>query len=141
MESLIQDFRFGIRTFLKSPGFTVIALLTVALGIGANSAIFSVVNGVLLKPLPYPDPDRIVTLENVPVFEGPIKKLSVSNLNQWRSEARSFEFVGVYGLLSDGINLTGGSEPDRVNATEATGDFFSALGIRPFIGRSITTDD
>ena len=141
MESLIQDFRFGVRTFIKSPGFTVIALLTIALGIGANSAIFSVVNGVLLRPLPYPDPDRVVTLENVPVFEGPEKKLSVSNLNQWRPQARSFEFVGVYGLVSDGINLTGGSEPDRVNATEATGDFFSAIGIKPLIGRSITTDD
>ena len=141
MESLIQDFRFGVRTFVKSPSFTVIALLTIALGIGANSAIFSVINGVLLKPLPYPDPDRVVALENVPVFEGPDKTVSVSSLNQWRPQTRSFEFVGVYGLLSDGINLTGGSEPDRVNATEATGDFFSAMGIKPLIGRSITTDD
>jgi len=71
MESLIQDFKFGVRTFFKSPGFTVIALVTIALGIGANSAIFSVVNGVLLKPLPYPEPEKVVTISGAPVFGGP----------------------------------------------------------------------
>src|SRR5262252_7988678 len=104
METLLQDIRYATRQLLKSPGFAVIAVLTLALGIGANTAIFSVVNGVLLRPLPYHEPDRLVRVWHVPPaksFPG-MTKFSVSPANylDWRSQSSSFEQMAAYGFRS-----------------------------------------
>src|SRR5581483_5732211 len=141
MDSIFQDLRFGIRTLFKSPGFTIVALITLALGIGANSAIFSVINGVLLKPLPYPNPQSIVLINGAPIFPPDSGELKSEALMQWRGRAHSFEQIGAYGILSNGVNVTGGSEAERVTATEVDPNFFRALGVQPLFGRTFNDDE
>src|SRR5262245_57348018 len=120
MRTLWQDLRFGARMLLKMPGFTLIAILTLALGIGANTAIFSLVNAVLLRPLPYAEPERLVWMWGN--FSGGTSRASVSPLDflDYREQNRSFEQLGAF--LSDGafVNLTGGGEPKRLRAGVVT---------------------
>ena len=138
METLLKDLRFGIRVMARSPGFTLVALVTIALGIGANTAIFSVVNTVLLRPLPYEQPDRLVVLwerqEQIPQ-ESP----SLPDFNDWRTLSRSFEQVAL--ARRDNVNLTGAGEPERLIARQITGNFFSTLGVAPQIGRAFTAEE
>jgi predicted permease len=132
LERLMQDLRFGVRMTAKSPGFAVIAILTLALGIGANTALFSVVNGVLLNPLPYPEPERLVTLhESKPNFEA--GSISFPNFKDWRKENTSFSMMGISRGYSFG--LTGAGEPEQVRAQFISTDFLPMLGVKPVIGR------
>ncbi|MFP5261897.1 MAG: ADOP family duplicated permease [Blastocatellia bacterium] len=131
---LWQDLRFGVRMMRKHRGFTFIAVLTLALGIGANTAIFSLVNAVLLRPLPYSDPDRLVTL----VKSYPQKGLDSWGLSQadfamYRDQNHVFEKMA--GFTSTGFNLTGAGEPERLRGVSVTADFFSVLGVEPVVGR------
>src|ERR1700722_15146862 len=113
METLQQNLRYGLRTLAKSPGFTSVAVLTLALGIGANTAIFSVVNAVLLQPLSYPNPDRLVELElSSPQGNGHIT--SIPKFNVWREQTQVFDSVAAYDFGGPGINLTGGDRPEQV---------------------------
>ena len=141
MDSLIKDIRYGLRSLLKRPGFTAIALLALALGIGANTAIFSLVNAVVLQPLPYPDPDRLVwawgTARNGP------NRASVAPLDylDFRNQNKTFEQFAAQFTLPTSANLTGSGEPERLNASAITGNFFDTFGVRPVLGRGFSLDN
>ena len=126
---------------IKKPGFSVIAVLTLALGIGANTAIFSVVRAALLRPLPYADPDRLITLGGVRSEEELSLALSPPSWNasypdylDWRKQSKTFESLA--GFTGDGFTLRGAGEPETVTAVQATTNFFSTLGVTPFLGRN-----
>ena len=138
MESLLQDLRYGIRGLLKRPAFAAIALLILALGIGANTAIFSVVNAVLLRPLPYDEADRLVFLTetNQAMAEIPI---SYPNFTDWRNQNHVFEKVGVYNF--DSYNLTSSGEAERILTAQASADLFAALRVNALVGRVFTNDE
>ncbi len=145
MQSIRQDIRFAVRMLLKQPGFSLIAIITLALGIGANTAIFSVINAVLLRPLPYDEPHRLMLLQRAPLF---IPKDSttrifppVSEWFNWRDQAQSFESIAACGGFSAGVNLTGAGEPERIEATEVTVNFFDAMGVRPVRGRAFQSEE
>ena len=127
MESLFQDLRYGARLLLKKPGFTFVAVMTLALGIGANTAIFSVVNGVLLKPLPYPEPQRLVTLRS---------NQSVPDLDDIKAQSQTVEYFG--GVVVQALDYTGEAEPIQVQAGLCNADLFDLLGARPLLGRVIS---
>jgi putative ABC transport system permease protein len=135
MENLLQDVRYGIRTLAKNLGFTAVAVLTLALGIGANTAIFSVVESVLLRPLPYPQPERLVEIANTYLPQLPKVGLSPGDYADWRRQNASFSEMGTYAKITQGFNLTGQGEPQRVQAAYADDGLFPMLGIRPFAGR------
>jgi len=133
VETLWQDVRFGVRMLRKSPGFTTVAVLTLALGIGANTAIFSVVNAVLLRGLPFKDTERLVVVyAKTPTV--PRNWVSYPELLDWRSQSRQFDALA--GWTSQSVNLTGEDEPTRVVGSFVTANFFPMLGIEPVLGRS-----
>jgi len=132
LDRLTQDLRFGIRMLAKSPGFTTVSILTLALGIGANTALFSVVNGVLFNPLPYPEPEQLVTLhESKPNFE--TGSISFPNFRDWRKENTTFSKMGISRGYS--FSLTGAGEPEQVQAQFISTDFLPMLGVKPVMGR------
>jgi len=135
MRDLLQDVRYAVRALLKSPGFALIAVLTLALGIGANSAMFGVVNAVLLRPVPYPQPERLVRLYATRhgFHQGPV---SYPNFLDWRQHSRSFEEMAAYRL--DNFNLTGQGHPERLRGAMASAGLFAVLGINPIVGRTFT---
>jgi predicted permease len=138
MNAFLQDIRYALRMLAKSPGFLGIASLTLALGIGANTALFSVVNGVLLNPLPYPHPDRLVALySRTATFSE--SSISYPNFLDWQRNNRSFAAMAAY--RSENFNLTGAGEPERVRGEMVSADFFSILGVSPVIGRDFTAQD
>ena len=134
MQSLGQDLRFGARMLMKQPGFTLIAVLTLALGIGANTTMFSVVNAVVLRPLPYPEAARLVRLwESNPARGLSESSTSAPNFVDWRKQQTVCEQLAAYEFAT--FNLTGGNEPQRVAALSVTTNLFSTLGVRPALGR------
>jgi len=137
MSTLVQDIRYGWRTLRKSPGFTAVAVLVLALGIGANTAIFSVVNAVLLRPLPFNQPDRLVELYHVPpqaAFPGiHLFAVSPANFFDWRAQAHSFEGMAAYGFGH--YTLTGKGQPIPVPLCSSTYGLFSILHVQPMLGR------
>jgi putative ABC transport system permease protein len=140
LRDFADDARFGLRTLRKSPGFTAIAVLTLALGIGANTAIFSVVENVLLRPLPYDHPESLVEIKNTyPGFQA--VGISAGDYADFHREAKSFSATGAYGEVSQGFNLTGVGEPERVEASVASSDLFSMLGIRAVVGRTFLAEE
>ena len=138
MGSLLQDLRYGLRMLAKNPGFTTVAVLTLALGIGANTAVFSVVNGVLLRPLSYPEPDRLMMIhETSPQFD----QMSVTypNFQDWQRENRSFESIGAY--RNDDFNFTGSGEAERVQGEMVSAEFFPVLGVKAEFGRAFSVQE
>ncbi|MGH9935156.1 MAG: ABC transporter permease, partial [Blastocatellia bacterium] len=132
-EEMFQDLRYGARMLWKNPGFTTVVVLTLALGIGANAALFSVVNGVLLNPLPFPQPEQIVTLhQSKPNFE--TGAIPYPNFRDWQKENRTFSAMAI--SRGFGFTLIGAGEAERVVARWVSADFFSALGVKPQIGRN-----
>lgn len=137
-EAFLQDVSYGIRMLVKSPGFATIAILTLALGIGANTAIFSVVNGVLLNPLPFPNSKRIVSMfQDKTNF--PKGSISYPNFLDWQRENRSFDSMAAY-READGT-LTGVPEPENVKAQRVSATFFPILGVNPILGRNFRVDE
>ncbi|HKQ79878.1 MAG TPA: ABC transporter permease [Blastocatellia bacterium] len=134
MHNFLQDLRFGVRLLLKNPGVTLIAALTLALGIGANTAIFSVVNAVLLRPLPYPEPDRLIFIYNTK-----LKMLMEAEFLRLRDQARSLEGVSLY--TSTTYTLTGMGEPERISSGTASGEFFNVLGAPMKLGRTFKLEE
>ena len=133
MNTLFQDLKYGLRMLGKNPGFTAVAALTLALGIGANTAIFSVVNGVLLNPLPYPGPNQLVSLhESKPNF--PYGAISYPNFLDWQKDNHTFSSMAV--ARGYGFTLTGAGESERVRGEFVSSDFFLVLGVKPLIGRT-----
>ncbi len=138
MSNFWQDIRFTIRVLLHNRGFAAIAILTLALGIGANTALFSVVNGVLLNPLPFPDPDYLYAIyAKTSTFAQ--ASINYPNFEDWQRQNHSFAFLGAF--RSDDYNLTGSGEPERLHAHMVSADFFPAYGINPLIGRSFRRDE
>lgn len=138
MTSLWNDLRYGARMLLKNPGMTFVVILALALGIGANTAIFSVVNAVLLQPLPYDESDRLVFLNEKSAV---LDEMSISypNFTDWRNQNNSFEKIGVYNRAS--YNLTNSGEAERIVAAQASADLFAALRVNPAHGRLYTNDE
>ena len=137
MNILFQDLRFALRLMLKSPGFSAIAIITLALGIGANSAIFSVVNAVLLRPLPFNDPSRLVLVEERSKY--PTITVSYLNYLDWRDQSHSFE--SMQAMYTTNMTLTGKDEPERVVTRMVTSGFFPLLGVSPRIGRNFSREE
>src|SRR5438128_1738816 len=139
MASLTNDLRHSIRLLLKSPGFTGIAVAALAIGIGANTAIFSVVNTVLLQPLPYPEPDRLARIgRQFPAGIG--YTASVPKFMAWR-RARSFDGIAAYDFGGPGVNLSGGDRPEQVRGIHVSADYFRVFGTIPAIGRTFTAEE
>ncbi len=138
MDTLIYDIRIGIRSLLKRPGFTVIAIFTLALGIGASTAIFSVVDGVLLRPLPYPKAEQIVQLREVNP-RGTQMAFAEPNFQDLRARSHVFEGIAQYSGLLTTVN--GGSEPVRALTYAVSADFFKIVGVTPIVGRTFTPDE
>jgi putative ABC transport system permease protein len=132
MEELFQDVRYGLRMLRKSPGFTAVALLTLALGIGANTSIFSVVYGVLLRPLPYKDSDRVIVLNETNPKVGTVS-VSYPNFLDWRSGNRAFSRMTAVASVS--YNLAGVNQPENISGEAVSPDFLSMLGVHPVLGR------
>ena len=140
MTDLLQDLRHSVRGFLRTPGFSALAILTLALGIGANSAIFSVVNGVILKPLAYPEPERLVMITSqFPTMGFDRFWMDPPEYFDFKENNQSFEAVGAYNVSA--ANLSAGEHPSRVTALFVTADLFDALAVRPFRGRTLEPDD
>ena len=132
MEELFQDTRYGLRMLRKSPGFTAVALLTLALGIGANTSIFSVVYGVLLRPLPYQDPARLIVLNETTPKVGMVS-VSYPNFLDWRSSNHAFTRMTAVASVS--YNLAGVNQPENISGEAVSPDFLSMLGVHPVLGR------
>src|SRR6267154_1165560 len=135
LDRLMQDLQFGVRMLAKSPGFTAVAILTLALGIGANTALFSVVNGVLLNPLPYPHPEQLVTIhESKPNFDR--GSISYPNFRDWQKSNRTFASMAI--ARGYGYSLTGLGDAEQVRARFISSDFFPLLGVNPVLGRNFS---
>jgi putative ABC transport system permease protein len=140
IDSLVQDLRYAIRTLIKNLAFSVVALLTLALGIGANTTIFTVVNGVLLKPLPYPEPDRLLTLWEKQLHDEALQTVAPANFFDWREQSRSFDKMAAIDPYPDFIlNASGG--PQRLTGAAVSSDFFSLLGVRMALGRNFLAEE
>jgi predicted permease len=142
LPSLLQDLAFGLRMLRKNPGFAALAVVTLALGIGATTAVFSLVNGVLLRALPYRDPDRLVYLfEPLPIPGVPMEGFGPFNADfyDWQSQSHSFSNLAVF--TSEGSNFSVDGNAIRVNSSDVTGEFFQTLGVAPELGRAVNPDD
>ncbi|HXA06652.1 MAG TPA: ABC transporter permease, partial [Bryobacteraceae bacterium] len=134
----LQDIRYGFRTLKNSPGFTIVAVLTLALGIGANSAIFSVINGVLLKPLPYSEPDRLVRVfTTFPAF--PEFPMNPHDFLDYREHNRVFDGFALY--VRDDLQLAKAERPERLTGIRVSTGFFRLLGWQPMLGRTFTLNE
>jgi hypothetical protein len=138
MEALLRDVRYGARMLLRNPVFTLVAVATLALGIGANTAIFSVVNAVLLRPLPYADPDRLVWMterhEQIPT-----RWISYPNFLDWRERSQSFEAMAT--IRGWQMTLTGSGEAQSVSARMVTADYFRVMRAQPLLGRDFSSEE
>jgi putative ABC transport system permease protein len=140
MDTLWKDLRQSMRILRKRPAFTIVAVVTLALGIGANTAIFSVVNAVLLQPLPYRDADRLVTVwENNRRSGNSQNVINLGNFSDWKTQNQVFEDMATFFDLA--TNLTGSGEPEQIPAQVASDNLFSVLGVNPMLGRAFTADD
>lgn len=138
MTNLVMDIRYGFRMLAKNPAFTAVAVLTLALGIGANAAIFSFVDGVLLKPLPYPHPERIVrVLEKPP--SGGRNGISTLNFLDWKNQNKCFEYMAA--AAGDRVTMTGSGEPQQINAQLGSASYFGVFGIDAVLGRTFAPDE
>jgi hypothetical protein len=137
LEELMQDVRYAARTLRNNPGFAAVAVLALALGIGANTAMFSVVYGILLRPLPYPDADRVavVYMHWLP-WDNPRGNMSMADFLDWKSQTTSFEDPSLYAAMGQRFDLTGGGASEQVYGASATAGFFTTLRAHPIVGRT-----
>jgi putative ABC transport system permease protein len=138
MQTLLKDIRYAVRSLSKRPGFTIIAVITLALGIGANSAIFSVVNAVVLRPLPYADPDRLMMVWET-IAGNDHRSVAPGNFADWRAQNNSFAELAA--TFYGNFNLTGEGEPERINGATVTSNMMNVLGARAQVGRTFQADD
>jgi putative ABC transport system permease protein len=132
LEQLLEDMRFGLRLLRKNPGFTLVAILTLALGIGANAAVFSVVYAVLLRPLPYKDPASLLVLHETTPKVGDVS-VSFPNFIDWRAASRTFRQMAAVQAVD--FNLAGVTQPENISGDAVSPNFLSMMGVRPFLGR------
>ena len=138
VDSTFQDLHYALRMLRRNPGFTFVAVFTLALGIGANTAIFSVVNAVLLRSLPYRDPDRLVLVSHYRKNADRDSALGADFL-EWRDQAKAFEQIAAY--TSETVNLTGSGEPERLEAGMVSAELFATLGVAPALGRAFMPEE
>jgi putative ABC transport system permease protein len=138
MESLIKDVRYGMRSLIRQPSFTVVAVLTLALGIGVNTAIFSVVNALLLKALPFQHPEQLVVV-NPEVGDGGLSGIAGYEYLAWKDRSKSFDQLAAYS--NDNFNFTGRGEPERISCAQVTSSLFPLLGVQPLKGRTFLPDE
>src|SRR5881392_2773844 len=136
---MLNDFRYALRQLIKAPSFTIVAILTLALGIGACTAIFSVVNVVLLRPLDYSQPDRIVNIRETNLPQFPEFSVSPPNYLDWEKQAKSDEYLAAY--CGATLNLTGEGEPQRLLGIRATAHYFDVYGVKPVLGRMFLPEE
>ena len=142
LEQLVQDIRYGARQLLRSPGFMLVAVVTLALGIGANTVVFSVVNAVLLQPLPFPRSERLVLVWETDVRRpGEPNIVSWPNYEDWKGQNRVFQSIGVFDSAGRGYNLSGTDEPEQVSGVRVSGSFFDVLGVKPLYGRTFLPEE
>src|SRR6267378_3885830 len=140
MDALLKDIRYGIRGLAKRPSFTFIAIVTLGIGIGANSAIFSAVNALLLKPLPFPELGRVVAIWDKMPSRGVVhNEVAMANYLDWRAQNRSFEQLALYRWWS--TNLTGVEPPERIQGFLVTANFLDAIGMKPIMGRNFSEEE
>ncbi|MGH9709796.1 MAG: ABC transporter permease, partial [Candidatus Acidiferrales bacterium] len=139
MVTLWQDLRYGIRALARTPGFAAIIILTLALGIGANTAMFSVIYGVLLRPLPYPEPDKIVQVSIRYNGQLDYSGFDAREFAFWKTHNQPFQYLAA--TTGVGFNLSSGSQPLRVRALRVSKDYFRVLGVQPILGREFTKDE
>src|SRR2546421_3989661 len=141
MDTLLQDIRYGLRMLLKYKGFTAVAVIALGLGIGANTAIFSLVNGVLLRPLPFPDAERIIYFEGKNPTQGITdSNISFPDFTDWSQQTDLFASTAAYWTGNANLGADG-AEPERVPRAGVTSGFFSVLGVRPILGRTFVSED
>jgi hypothetical protein len=139
VDTIWQDLRYAVRQLAKRPAFTAVAVLTLALGVGTSTAIFTVANGVLLRPLPYADPDRLVMLwETTPQLS--VMMVAYPDFLDWRSRSRAFDEVAVYNRYRS-MNLTEAAEPERLAAAMGSANLFRTLGVQPALGRTFRDEE
>jgi putative ABC transport system permease protein len=141
LESLLQDVRFGLRMWRTTPGFTAAALVTLALGIGANTAIFSVIRAVLLDPLPYPQADRIVQLESILADHKAYSNISISKFAAIREHTEVFQDATLYWAYGGRVNLTGGDRPEQLGGVHVSAEYFNLFGAKPALGRTFSSEE
>ena len=142
LESIVQDVRYGLRVLRRSPGFTIVATLVIALGIGAVTSTFTLLDHVLLRPLPFAEPERLVLLHETNLAEGGSRDLvSPPNFVDWRMSGRSFESMGAYLSANLPVNLSGQGAPVRLESTLVEVELFKTLGVQPAAGRAFTSED
>ena len=142
METILQDIRYGVRVLLKRPAFTFVAVATLALGIGANTAIFSVVNAVLLRTLPYPEPERLVAIWETNAAGREVNnrnEVAMGNFLDWRTQQSGFDEIAA--ITYANLNLTGVAEPERIQGAAVTTNLFSVLGVQPVTGRGFLSEE
>ena len=140
IRDLLQDTRYGARMLRKSPGLTSVAVLSLALGMGAISTIFSFVNGIMLRPLPYPEPERLVLVDETAFKRGsPSMNVSFPNFVDWREQNHSFEDIACY--TTGGFIIAGGAEPELLKGGFVSQGLFEILGVAPILGRTFTADE
>jgi hypothetical protein len=140
MIGIWQDIRHGSRALFKTPGLTAVIILILTVGIGANVAMFSVIDVALIRPLPYPEPDRLVAARTT--FEGSVRTwVSARDYWDYRDLSKSFEQLAAYSGFPRDVTVTGVEEPERVSGLVVSREFFPALGARPLMGRNFSADD
>jgi hypothetical protein len=140
MQTVFQELRFAVRVWLRDPRFTVVAILTLMLEIGANSIIFTILSSVVLRPLPYPDAERLVQIwESNPRHEIDKDSVSPHNFMDWREQSKSFEQVAAYRFAA--FNLTNDYEPERLVGAGVSSSFFTVLGVLPAVGRNFLAEE
>ncbi len=137
VDDTVRDLRFALRSLVRTPGFTIVAVLVIAVGIGVNTAVFSVIDAVLLKPLTYPDPQSLVQLELIS-SHGSFPAASIPEFNLWRQQTGIFEQIAGYDFGGAGMNLTGGDHPEQVQAVHVTQGYFALFGAPTIAGRTFT---
>jgi putative ABC transport system permease protein len=140
LEDLWRDLRFALRGLSKAPGFTIIAILVIAVGIGVNTAVFSVVNAVLLKPLTYPDPQSLVEMRNTSE-QGSFPGANIPKFNIWHQQTSIFQQVAAYDFGGAGLNITGGDHPEQVQGIHVSADYFTLFGAPVVAGRTFTAEE
>src|SRR5215216_1208455 len=138
MRNFIQDLRYGVRMMAKRPGFTLVAALTLALGIGANTAIFSAVNAVLLKPMPFPESEQLVDLSET-FKPNNFGSVSVPNFEDWKNQ--NTVFAGISAYQGTSFNLEGGDAPQRIPGLSVSANYFDVLGMKPALGRGFVAGE
>jgi putative ABC transport system permease protein len=141
MNTVGQDVRYALRTLLKSPGFAIAAIIVLALGIGANTAVFSLVNAVLLRPLPFPEPQRLIAVRLTDQKQDMFGSFGDADFIAFRDRQQSFSHVAAYAQGQSEFNFSSGSEPRRVRGVAVTADFFQTLGLTPERGRTFQPQD